>query len=69
MRAVVIIDVPPGIEGVLGMCEIAQRDEIEHFGRQGPVEAFVLAAPLRVKGARIDRVDTQLEQPDPQPRP
>ncbi|RXH26900.1 hypothetical protein XH94_35430, partial [Bradyrhizobium zhanjiangense] len=64
-----VVDFPPGVEGTLRLCEIAELSQCEHLSREGAVESFILAAALRVIWAAADDGDAKLEQPHREPCP
>ena len=50
VRAFEVVEIAEGIEGALGIVEVAQQATAQQAGVQGAVEAFVLAVGLRVAG-------------------
>src|SRR3984893_996776 len=69
MRPLEIVDFAPGIEGALRFGEIAKAAQCEHLGFERAVEAFVLAATLRVIRPAMNDMDTKLEKPYRKPCP
>ncbi|BBO11723.1 hypothetical protein TM102_31930 [Bradyrhizobium sp. TM102] len=69
MGTLQIVDRSPGIEGALDFREGAEAPHGKNLGLQGAMEAFVLAAGLRVTGPGVHNPDTELEQPHLQPGP
>jgi len=65
----VIVNLTPPVESSLGMCLIAQRSEIRHFGLETAMETLVLPTPLRMIGPSMDQLDAKLQKPDPQACP
>src|SRR6202000_3034696 len=57
-----VVDFAPAVEGALRLGEAGEALEREDLGLEGAVEALVLAAALRVVGARVDQLDAELEQ-------
>src|SRR4029077_11423151 len=49
VRAVVIVAVPPAVECLLGLLEIAEGATLEQLGLECAIEALVLAMALRVE--------------------
>lgn len=60
MWSLEIIDLTPGIEGVLRLGEIAEAAQREHLGVECAVEALVFAAALRVIGTTVNNRDASL---------
>src|SRR5882757_2015579 len=69
MRPLEIVDFAPGIEGALGLGEIAKAAQREHLGVERAMEALVLAAALRVIRTAMNDPDAELEQPYLKPCP
>src|SRR5882724_9223126 len=69
MRPLEIVDFAPGIEGALRLGEIAEVAQCEHLGVERAMEAFVLAAALRMVGAAVNDRDAELEKPYLKPGP
>src|SRR5882672_3357756 len=63
VRALVVVDRAPAIEGGLHLGEGAQDFHRQHLGLEGPVEALVLAAGLGMVGPAVQDLDAELEQP------
>src|SRR5882757_5265837 len=69
VRPFEIVDLAPGIEGLLRLGEIAKTAQCEHFGIEGAMKALVLAAALRMVGTTVNDRDAELEKPHRKPRP
>src|SRR5579885_1450342 len=69
VRALVIVDRAPAIEGGLPRGEAAEHPHRQHLGLEGPVEALVLAPGLGMIGPAVQDIDTELEQPHAEPGP
>jgi hypothetical protein len=69
MRTFEVVDGAPGIEGALQVGQVAEAPHREQLGLQGAMEAFVLAAALRMIGSGIDDIDAEPQQPDTQTGP
>ncbi len=61
MRPLAVIDVAPAIEGGLRIVKAREGYEREHFGGKAAVEAFVLAATLRMIRLAVNGLDPELE--------
>src|SRR5437762_8411307 len=64
MRALVVIDRPPAIEGTLAMGEIGEALAAEHLGLERAVKALVLSLGLRVIRPAMGDLYPQAQQPD-----
>jgi hypothetical protein len=69
MRPLEVVDFAPGIEGTLGLGKIAETAQRKHLGVERTMEAFVLAATLRMVRPTVNDGDAQLEKPYCEPRP
>src|SRR5258708_12195558 len=69
MRPLEIVDLAPGIESTLRLGEIAKAAQCQHLDGKRAVEAFVLAAALRVVRAAMNDLDAELEKPYRKPCP
>lgn len=61
-----VVDVAPAVEGLLRLGMAGECRKGEDLCLEAAMEAFVLAAALRVVGCGVDEVDGELEQPDAQ---
>src|SRR3569832_1232056 len=69
MRALVIVDHAPVIEGALYFREGPEAVHGKHLRVHGAVEAFVLAASLKMTRSGMDDANAELEQPYLHPGP
>ena len=69
VRPVEIVDGSPFVERALDIIEVAITPERKDLGLQATVEAFVLAAALRMVGPAVNRSDAELQKPDRQRGP
>ena len=69
VRTVEVVDFTPAIESALHGSEIGEAFEGEDLGDERPVEAFVLAAALRVIGTAVQDIDAEFEKPYPEAGP
>lgn len=71
MRALMVVDVAPGIKARLRLRDIGQRrlGGAQGLLAQAAVEAFVFALGLRMVGTAMADLDPQEQQPDRQARP
>ena len=56
VRAVVIVAMPPGVKGALGLLEIVEGAPVQKFGLERAIEALVLAMVLRMERRGYARV-------------
>src|SRR5258708_18643247 len=69
MRPLEIVDLAPGIESTLRLGEIAKAAQCQHLDGKRAVEAYVLAAALRVVRAAMHDLDAELDKPYRKPCP
>ncbi len=62
MRPVMVVEVPPGVEGALALVEIGQTVERD-LGLHRAMQPFVLALRLRMIGAAMRHPNSQPQQP------
>ena len=62
VRSLEVVDGAPGIDRALDLGEIAEASMGEHLGLQRAVEAFDLAAALRMIRTAVQHPDAELEQ-------
>src|SRR3954466_3009084 len=67
VRAMMVVAVPPGIEGTLGHREIGEGAAVEQLGLERAVEALVLAMALRMIRRAVQRRHAMLDQPYAEP--
>jgi hypothetical protein len=69
VRALEIVEVPPAVESALDSGLVGEPFEGEDFLLERAVEAFVLAAALRMIGPAVDDLDAELQEPDAETSP
>ncbi len=67
MRADVVVNLAPAIEGCLGGGEVSEAVPVQHLGLQAAMEALLLALGLRVVGSPVCERHVEIEQPHGQP--